>query len=205
MQPTTSLAVAPWRPQVAALNSRRQSRGTRASFGRMESQTCRKHGLLPLPAKRLLDSHILEPQVNPIFDALEVFEAPAHHLRSRFAVVSGPSAEASDDPRGISKGTFRMGVLLLGCFSLKLRRYCFKNRLVLGGECVSKLLSGCTITRFDELHDCNGIDRCSRYEFDHDLRIADVGRFDVEPGCLERVEVFLDGPAHAIETDNSAR
>src|SRR4051812_15175751 len=52
------------------------------------------------PQERLLDSHIFQPQRGAALDVLEVVETFAHYAWTWFSVVSGPAAEASNDPAG---------------------------------------------------------------------------------------------------------
>jgi hypothetical protein len=56
----------------------------------------------PSPLVALSDSHILEPQFecNAILDALEVFEASAHHEWTWLAIIAGPAAESGNYPSG---------------------------------------------------------------------------------------------------------
>src|SRR5437763_15154863 len=64
------------------------------------------------PRVRLSDSHILKPQFDPELDALEGFEAQAHHFRTGLAVVAGPTTESGHDPSRKRERTFGMRVLL---------------------------------------------------------------------------------------------
>ena len=68
----------------------------------------------------------------------------------------------------------------------------FEDRLVDRLESIGEALAGSAIAGFDELHEGDGGEGGGSDELDHDLRIADVGRLDIEACGLERVEELLD-------------
>src|ERR1043166_3613496 len=78
--------------------------------------------LLPPPAKRLSDSHISEPQVRAVLDALEVAKALAHDAGAWLAVIAGPPAKAGDHPSGEGERPLWIWVLLLRGFAFELSR-----------------------------------------------------------------------------------
>src|SRR5882757_3395336 len=147
---------------------------------------------------------MLKPQRDAVLDALEVVETSADHLWTWFAVVAGPSTKAADDPGCEGERASGVRVLLPCCLAFELRRDSFEDRLVGRLESIGEALAGRAIAGFDELHHGDGSHRGGSDELDHDLRIADVGRLDVEARGLERVEELLDGPAQPIKIDDPA-
>src|SRR6266851_2772132 len=160
---------------------------------------------LTSPRKRLSDSHILKPQRGAIFDALEVVETLAHDSRAWLSVVSGPPAETTNDPGRKGERTSGVRVFLPFCLAFELRRYGFEDRLVGWIEGIGEALAGGTVASFNELHYSDGGYGSGGDELDHDLRIANVGRLDIEACSLERVEELFNRPAHPIEINDPAR
>src|SRR6266481_4171339 len=136
---------------------------------------------------------------------MEVVETLAHDSRAWFPVVSGPPAETTDDPAGEGKRASGVRVFLPFCLAFELRRYGFEDRLVGRIESLGEALAGRAVAGFDELHYGDSGDGSGGDELDHDLRIADIGRLDVEACSLERVEELFNRPAHPIKINNSAR
>src|SRR5216683_1047237 len=159
----------------------------------------------PSPRLRLSDSHILKPQRGAIFDALEVVETLAHDSRAWLSVVSGPPAETTNDPGRKGERTSGVRVFLPSCLAFELRRYGFEDRLVGWIEGIGEALAGGTVASFNELHYSDGGYGSGGDELDHDLRIANVGRLDIEACSLERVEELFNRPAHPIEINDPAR
>src|SRR5204862_7735167 len=124
---------------------------------------------------------------------------------TRFAVVAGPSTKTADDPRCEGERAFGVRILLPCCVAFELRGDSFEDRLVGRLESIGEALAGRAIAGFDELHHGDGSYRGGSDKLDHDLRIADVGRLNVEARGLERVEELLDGPAQPIKIDDPAR
>src|SRR3989440_8259366 len=150
----------------------------------------------PSPRKeRLSDSHIFQPECGAVFDALEVVETLAHHSRAWFSVVSGPAAETTNDPTCKGKRASGVRVFLPLCLAFDLRRYGFEDRLVGRIESIGEALASRAVAGFDQLHHGDSGHGRSGDELDHDLRIANVGRFDIEACRLERVEELFDRPA----------
>src|SRR5215470_20259625 len=99
------------------------------------------------PPQALSDSHILGSQRGAELDALEVIETPAHDLRAGFAVVAGPTAEPTNDPRRKGERAFWVRVFLSCCFAFELRRYGFEDRLVGRLERIGEALVGRAVAR----------------------------------------------------------
>src|SRR3984957_19440920 len=68
-----------------------------------------------LPASRLFDSHISAGQFRAIFDGVKFLQPAIEDAWSWFAVVSGPGAEAGDDPCGEGHCSFWVRVGLAFC------------------------------------------------------------------------------------------
>src|ERR1700730_15484814 len=68
-----------------------------------------------LPATRLFDSHISAGQFRAIFDGVKFLQPAIEDAWSWFAVVSGPGAEAGDDPCGEGHCSFWVRVGLAFC------------------------------------------------------------------------------------------
>src|ERR1019366_1411799 len=164
------------------------------------------NGLLrALPGDRLFDSHILQPQSSPVFDAAEGFEAYSHHLWTGFSVIGGPSTKPGNDPRSEGERALWMRVLLLVGSSLELRRQGFQHRLVIRLESLDQFFLGRSVTGADQLHDRDRRDSGCDDEPDHDLGVANVGLLDIKTRGLERAEELTGGPTLAVGGDNPAR
>src|SRR4029453_4333931 len=152
----------------------------------------------------LSDSHIVKRQSRSIFDGSVVLKTSSHDLRSGLAVVTGPAAEASDDPSGEGEGTVRMRIALSRGLACELVRDRLEDRLVVGIEGIAQELIGVTVASLDKLLDGDSRDSRGGGEVDHRLRLTDISCFDVETRGLERAEELFDDPAPAIEVDSPA-
>src|SRR4029453_7868287 len=98
----------------------------------------------------LSDSHIVKRQSRSIFDGSVVLKPSPHVLRSGLAVVTGPAAEASDDPSGEGEGTVRMRIALSRGLACELLRDRFEDRLGVVIEGIAPELDGVSGARPDK-------------------------------------------------------
>src|SRR5271167_2016828 len=87
---------------------------------------------LPSPPNWLSDSHkwLWVGESGAVFCGVEVEPSFEHDHRSRFSIVSGPSAETRADPSGVSEGGFGMRVLLALGVAFKPCAEGFEERLI---------------------------------------------------------------------------
>ncbi len=91
-----------------------------------------------------------------MFDGVEVGDAPEHHDGTRLTVITGPASQAGKDPGGECKGSFRVGIFLLGGFALETLGDAFKGWLVVWIEGVGERTFGFSVAFGDQLHDGDG-------------------------------------------------
>ena len=139
-----------------------------------------------------------------MFDGVELYEALQDDDGSWLSVVSGPTAEAGEDPSGVGERACWVWIFLSLGFAFEDCRDGFDGGLILGIDGVLERAAGGSVAFSDELEHADGGDQAGGDELFEGPAFGEAQGLDVEALGLEGPEQLLDDPALAVEGDDAA-